>query len=106
VGDGLKEIREYQRMVDDYIEQKRHLAAHPGAHREGPAEENIAVGFYRASKYEMRMKEVLECLMTSLRGPAQQASSGDAHCAQVNQIVRHLLSRGESETHVGVVPKP
>ena len=52
------------------------------------------------------MKEVLECLMTSLRGPDQQASSGDAHCAQVNQIVRRLLSRGESETHVGVVPKP
>ena len=77
VGDGLKEIREYQRMVDEYVEQKRHLAAHPGAHRKGPAVENIAVGFYRASKYEIRMKEVLECLMTSLRGPAQQASSGD-----------------------------
>jgi len=28
------------------------------------------------------------------------------HCAQVNQIARRLLSRGESGTHVGLMPKP
>ena len=78
VGDGLKEIREYQRMVDEHVEQKRHLAAHAGEHRHGPDLEKIGVGFYRASKYEIRMKEVLECLMTSLRGPAQQADRGEA----------------------------
>jgi hypothetical protein len=74
VGDGFKEIREYQRMVDEEVEFKKHLGH--GPRHENP-EDFIGVGFYRASKYEQRMTEVLKYMIIALAGPEQKKDAKD-----------------------------
>jgi hypothetical protein len=72
IGDALKEVREYQRMVDEYLEQEKGFA-HGGEKKTKADDEPVGVGFYRASKYEVRLKEALGNLLVSLQGPKQAA---------------------------------
>lgn len=65
VGDAMKELRQYQRMVDGDVEARKHM---PMAHSSDPSAAHL--GFYRAAKYADRMLACMDNILAKLYGTA------------------------------------